>query len=164
MGIGDSINYNNAKTNVFVRSRQIKPKIINNPLLRLFSNHTLKEIKNIKLKSIIHNENNVQSPLIVYLFDINRFSSVLCNNISIDEKFEDYINNGSIRIINKSLMTSNDMNTNKILIDNAFMIVDNIGNIEIDLRNDSTLVVNNIPPVDPIIDNYESTYIIQGVT
>jgi len=76
-----------------------------------------------------------------------------------------YLNNYSINCENKSIINSKCNELNQVSIDNSFMNVDLsiTEQMEWQIKNNSTLIISQEPSVYPTVNNYESTYIINGV-
>ena len=164
LGLNDDIN-----RNYFEQSLYVHPYLNSmdgaEPKLEISSSHSIKEIKNIIIDfdiTINGDEENVK----FNIFNINIYSlsTTLMNNISLAHSNYYMIVNNSVIISSKSLLYIGNSYSDKITISNSTVVVDDVdGNVEWNLWNNSTLIINQIPTIYPTIDKYESTYIIDGV-
>ena len=95
----------------------------------------------------------------------NTEQEIIVKTIIPDEQYNVvYLNKKSLLIDNKSIMNSDITSLDRVKISNAVVTIDDCtSKVEWDLINDSTLIINQTPTIEPTINKQDSMYIINGV-
>ena len=152
LGLGDNDD-RNVFEYLFTYEYKFKSKLVLN------NNHSIKKIINVNFNTYIINY-NYTIPILTHI-NIDDLSITSFDNINeINNNYTSYLD-----ISSKSIVNINNFNIKHISSTDSICNIDNCNYLlNYNLINNSTLIIKKQPIVYPVIHNYESIYIINGIS